>query len=211
MANTLGQATAGTGKAMGFSNEQVEQFKHPSYWEFLTRDVGTGYASMWHGASEIIYGKRGVENNNQPQDQPVIGGMLSRFQKGTIGEGAAKARENMLSDTSLKTLESAGITWRPTPSDPEIDAARLTRREYAQYQTMMNKAINEAIASASDTPEFKDPKTTTARKQQIIEKHLEPKRVTVRAEMKGVHLPPGAIPDRRKKLIDQGKLIPRSN
>lgn len=208
MANTVGQATAAAGKGVGFSNEQVEPFKHPSWWEFLTRDVGTGYASMWHGASEIVYGKRGVETL-QPQELPVVGGPLSRFQKGAIGEGAAKARENMLSQTSLRTLESNGITWRPSPSDPEIEKARLTRREYADYQTTMNRRINEAIEKATKSPAWADA-STPIQKQRVVEVAVDEARKTARAEFYR-NLPEEAksdLPKRVERDVRRGRILP---
>lgn len=210
MADTLGQGVAGVGKTFGFSNERVEQFKHPSYWEFLTRDVGTGYASMWHGASEIVYGKRGVENNNQPQDQPVTGGVISKFQKGTIGEGAAKAREKLLSDEMLATLEQHNIPWRPSPSEPELLGGRLTRVEYAKYQTAMNKAVEEGVRIAANTPEFKDPKTSVARKEYLINFYVDQKRMGVRNTFAPDNNLVEPLQKRYQKRLDKGEIVPRS-
>ncbi len=210
MADTLGRGIAGIAEAGGMSGDSTEPLKHPAWWEFLTRDIGTGYAGMWHGASEILYGKRGVENNNQPQDIPVAGGFINRFQKGTIGENAAVARNDLLTPSSRKLLEDAGVSWRPAVSDPEIEGARLTRAEYATYQRLMNKAVDEGIRKAVSMPKFQEPGATEAYKTSLIDYYVGQARDAAKYTMIHDKLPADAIPQRRNERVKAGEILPRS-
>lgn len=153
--------------------------KHPSWWDFATRDTLSGYAGMWHGASEIMYG----EGAKTPQDVPVGGGLYGRFVKGSIGERADQARELVLTDSGRKILEDNKIDWRPTPANQDYKEVDLTRAEYARYQSTLNKYVDLAIKDAAAD------KTWTSRnraeKEELVSEYVTAYRKAARGEFEG--------------------------
>jgi hypothetical protein len=112
----------------------------PAQWEFATRDIGTGYAGMVHGLSDIVAGTERTRKTS-PQERPLTGGLYGRVVKGSIGGVAERETDqggNWLSQSQLVTpsaeriLTEQGVKWRPTPASPEIDGVPLTRSEYGE-------------------------------------------------------------------------------
>jgi biotin carboxyl carrier protein len=170
-------------------------------WEFGTRDVGTGYAGMLHGASEILAG-RGTKSNT-PQEIPVAGGLLSRFVKSSIGGNAETARENTLTESSEKLLRQHGITWRPSPADPEIKNVPLLRGEYTTYQRAMNKATDIGIRKAVENPRFV--LGSPADKRVILDRIIAAERDKERNRFFAT-IPAEEKRERLRKLREEGKL-----
>lgn len=145
---------------------------HPSYWDFLTRDTLGGVANTWHGASEILYGDK---QKTTPQDIPVVGGLYSRFVKGSIGEGAEQARENVTPKELYTALNRNGISWRPSPLDPVIQDVPLTRVEGAKYQRAANQLTMDLIRELEADPKWvnQPPEVKTKYLQDVRDRRME--------------------------------------
>ena len=128
-----------------------EETSRPAFWDFLTRDVGAGYAGMWHGASEIAYpGKKAPS----PQNAPMTGGLYGRVVKGTQGQFVEEARDNVQNDKVLDFLHRHNIDWRPAPKTAEIRGVKLNQDEYARYQREMNTAMMKVITRLDNDPKW---------------------------------------------------------
>jgi hypothetical protein len=151
----------------------------PSVAEFASRDIGTGYAGMLHGASELLAG-----DPNKPksqQDIPIVGGLYGRVVKGSIGEGANRAREETVTPSAEKILKDAQISWRPQAADPEIGHIPLTRSEYAEYQKRLNRVTDETIQRLARRADWS--KMSPSDKQSMIEYNLNTQRDAVRTQI----------------------------
>ncbi len=177
----------------------------PSSWEFGTRDIGTGYAGMLHGASEMIAGDK--DKPSTPQDIPVVGGLLGRFQKGSIGQGAEDARDAVITPSAEKILKSNGITWRPAAASPEINDVPLTRTEYAEYQRRLNREIDEAIQDFGTNPDWV--KSDATFKRERLEKEIDRRREFIRKQF-WADIPKDVRDERLQKQVDAGKATLRS-
>lgn len=144
-----------------------DSMSRPSWWEFATRDTLGGYASVWHGASEILAGKKATSL----QDQPVIGGLVGGTIKGSTGEQGDRARTTMLSDESLQFLRDNKLTWRPEAAQSHIHDVDLTQNREAEYQITYNEAQNKAIQEARAAPSFVAAKSPDD-KQKILDRYL---------------------------------------
>lgn len=136
---------------LGFGEDQ----KHASWWEFVTRSLGSGYAGAWHGASEALYPpKYPFERAPSDQNAPITGGLYGRVVKGTTGERVDRARNDVLSPESLSTLEREGIKWRPSPSSSIASDIPLTQDEYARYQAAVNVDTQRVIQEYTQHPRW---------------------------------------------------------
>jgi hypothetical protein len=136
---------------LGFGDDQ----KHPSWWEFVTRSLGSGYAGTWHGASEALYPPQApFERAPSPQNEPIRGGLYGRIVKGTTGDRVERARDQVISPEAASILESQGVKWRPAPVSSEIDNIPLTQAEYQHYQDLVNKQTEDMIHTYSQIPKF---------------------------------------------------------
>jgi len=113
----------------------------PSQWQFGTSDVGTGYAGMLHGASQVF----ADEPPKGPSSTPFVGGLTGRWVKGSIGGGAEYATDNLLTPSAESLLTRNKVKWRPSIADPEVEGVQLTRQEQARYQLRLNSATDNAI------------------------------------------------------------------
>lgn len=157
-----------------------ETRRHASWWEWATRDVLTGQAGMWHGASQIAAGDE-TKRYSPMQDAPVTGGITSRVQKGGIGQLADNAREDILTPSAEKILVDNKILWRPSPAEQEISNIPLTRREYAEYQKEVNRVTDEVIQKVSRQPGWNT--YSADDKQKRIEANLNAQREGVRGKI----------------------------
>lgn len=161
-------------RASPMSKALAERFGgHASQWEFGTRDLGSGYAGMIHGASEIVAGTDRTQKTS-PQDRPLTGGLYGRWISGAIGGQAQEATSagGLLTQSALVTpsaeniLKSNKIAWRPGPVDPEIYNVPLTRAEYGELQKDVNRRTDEAIQRIVANPRWQA--LPPAQKEQIL-------------------------------------------
>lgn len=175
----------------------------PAQAEFATRDIGSGYAGMLHGASEILFGKE-KGGDRVLQDVPLAGGLFSRFVKSSIGGNAESARESTLTDSADKILRKHDIRWRPSPADPEIENVPLLRGEYAAYQRQVNEATDKVIQELA-----RDPKWVAlpqADKEVILKREVARDRDKVRRDFLKFDIPKSEQDKRIRKLEQEGKL-----
>jgi hypothetical protein len=155
---------------------------------------------MLHGASEAIAGDK---KDKTLRDEPVIGGLVDRFVKGSIGQAAIEARETKLTGSGEKILKNAGITWRPAEASPEINNLPLTRSEYAAYQNAINKGVDTAIHKAAAHPDWNS--WTTTQKEQYLNHQVDMYRIQARNEIYR-SIPPDERERRIGKLREDGKI-----
>lgn len=154
-------------RATPLSKAMADAFHiRPSTAEFVSRDLLTGVAGAYHGASELLAG----QTKNTPQGAPIVGGLYGRFVKGDIGEGANQAEAHVLTDSARKILEDGKVSWRPAASDPQIDDLNLTRSEYADYQKGLNEATDKAIHLVRDKPGWDS--WSPARREEVLQDNV---------------------------------------
>jgi hypothetical protein len=189
-------------RASPLSQGLAERFGgRASQWEFGTRDIGTGYAGMLHGASEILFGER--KDRPSPQNIPGAGGLIGRVVKGSIGEEAERARQTTVTPSAEKILSAEKITWRPAEVAPEIEDVPLLRSEYAAYQREVNQVTDQVIQELGRDPKWRA--LSKADKQAILEREVNKERVTVRKNVL-IDIPKSERDARLRKLEAEGKL-----
>lgn len=139
------------------SNATGSDYLTPARAEFITRDIGSGYAGLWHGASELVGGNPNVTTGGPAltSETPGLGGLYSRFVKGSIGGQAEMAQQHPITDSAHQILRQNGITdWTPQDSPPAIKNVPLTRLEYAEYQRQINQSVDEIIHELGNYPDW---------------------------------------------------------
>jgi hypothetical protein len=176
-------------------------YSRPSQIEFATRDIGSGVAAAYHGASEIPEQMRG-ELPLTPQNQPIIGGLRGRWVKNTIGGEAQDAEANTITPSADAALRAYKIRWRPEPESPAIKNIPLLRGEYAAYQNDINQATDIAIQEMIRDPDWQT--LPTADKEMWLKKNVDLyRRMVTRQHFAAL---PDDAEERLQREIDAGHL-----
>jgi len=202
---------------------------YPSQWEFGTRDFLPGYAAVAHGASELLAGSPnklspasvtlggqhipGTDINlpsaNVPiptSETPVVGGIVGRFVRGSIGGIAQQAEARTITPSAEQILKREKIAWRPQPLPPDISHIPLTRVEYGKYQNMVNRRVDEAIHTLDKDPSWS--RMPKGEKEKVLEIVVDKFREQAKAEfLASFHLPDDELKRRLQREIDAGRLV----
>jgi len=120
---------------------------HPSQVDFAVRDMLGGVGTTAEGARELPF-VPGAEpqQGSEPQKLPIAGGILKGIgYRGDTGEVGREAREQLLTDSAQRYLQSEGIEYVPSAVGDKIEDLPLLRNEQAQYQLAANRYVDDAI------------------------------------------------------------------
>lgn len=196
-------------RASPLSKALVERFGgKASQWEFGTRDVGTGYAGMIHGLSDIVAGTD-RSRKTSPQEQPIAGGLRGRWVKGAVGgeaeresdEGGWFTDSKLVTPSANKILKSGGVTWRPGPADPEVEGMPLRRTEVGRYQKAINQLFDEVVHELAQDPDWKS--MTPTERTAYVQRVFNRRKRGVKADL--LDIVPNSEFDRRRDAAQAAK------
>jgi len=117
----------------------------PSQVDFAVKDMLGSWGEMGLGARAMLPGAE-PQQGNEPQKVPVIGGALKALGvRGDIGETGRQARENLLTPSGQRFLQSQGVEYVPSPVASDIEGVPLLRDEETLYQHLANRYLDDEI------------------------------------------------------------------
>jgi hypothetical protein len=143
---------------------QLDQV-HPSHVDYAIRDTFSGLGQQGLNAVDAL-SRRPARVPGTVAETPLVGGLASRFVRGTGGQELQNARQELLSPSAARTLRDAGIEWTPSAVQPKIGTTPLLNEEQARLQSLTNRYIDDAVQRSVRTSMWQNGTNTT--KQRLI-------------------------------------------
>jgi hypothetical protein len=202
-ATPLSEAASDVWNTIGPGAFSANLESRPSQAEFALRDLGSGFAGTYMGASQIPAQLAGEEPTNL-QNMPILGGLANRWVKNSMGGIAQDAETNTTTESADQILRQAGIRWRPAPAAPAVSNIPLTRSEYGAMQKKINETTDIVIHQIAALPEWQA--ATPTDKKAIMEYWVGKNREKIEQEFAASTIPQDEMRRRLQREIDAGHL-----